>query len=652
MKEFYEDYIDDKDIEDISSGRFSFEENSADSVEKKVEIKSSKVEKPPHIPGVQPTVKFKKQTAQPAFPQAQMPVYGQYPPVYYPQPGQIVQGVPQYGQGEQGYPVYPPVYYPQPAESAQNVTYDPQQMPQAAYVQPPVITPGGYYGVPVQYPQVPTAPVTHRSGNSNSPSNQLNPGTKVLYQSEDFEKKENAEFESADMSNSFGMMHGITHEDVILEEEVVTIPVSKKKKPQAVIKRPPSSFTEDEMEIGTFELNAITLKHNSTANVLTHVADRNIPVTTDVNADEYEQYFQTQPEQPVQTAKEKNKKVSAGEKVRRVVLAISIIAIIIAGGMLFNEYRLSKENDEVMQDVENMIIDVPTTVQVTQDEATTKKSGSKKPSSSQKTTATTKPQTTVLTEQQQWDKLKSEYPGVVFPMNLQLKYAKLYAENQDFVGYLSAEGINMSLPIVQAQDDEEYLEKNFYGNKTKYGCPFVTHVNNISPLDTNTIIFGHHMNNGTVFGSLDEYKTIEGFKKAPVITFNTLSEDYQWKVIAAFVTNAYEKDDNGYVFKYYFTNLSTTERYASYLSELSQRSLYDTGVDVLPTDKILTLSTCSHEFEDARFVVVARLVRKGESATVDVTRASVNENPRYPQAYYDKKNKSNPYADAYRWEVG
>ena len=416
-------------------------------------------------------------------------------------------------------------------------------MPQAAYVQPPVITPG-YYGVPVQYPQAPAATVPPRV-NGNGPSNKLNPGTRVLYQSEDFDKRENADVDSVDMQNSFMPMSGITHEDVILEEEVVTIPVTKKKKPQAVIKRPPSSFTEDEMEIGTFELNAIAMKHNSTANVLTHVAEKNIPVTTDVSAEEYEQYFQTQPTEPLQAESGKKKKVSSGEKVRRIVLAISIIAIIVAGGMLLNEYRLSKENDEVMHDVEEMIIDVPETDEVTEKQTTTKKAGGKKPAKSEKTTTTTKPQTTVLTEQQQWDKLKADYPGVVFPMNLQLKYAKLYAENQDFVGYLSAEGVNLSLPIVQAQDDEEYLEKNFYGNKTKYGCPFVTHVNNISPLDMNTVIFGHHMNNGTVFGTLDEYKSIEGFKKAPVITFNTLSEDHQWKVIAAFVTNAYEEDENG-----------------------------------------------------------------------------------------------------------
>lgn len=636
MKEFYEDFTEDKDIEDISSGRFDFQDDDSGFVEKKVELKEQKVEKPPHIPGVQPTVRFKNQTVQPATPQAQMPVYGQYPPVYYPQP---VQGVP----GEQPvYQGYPPVYYGQPGQvvqPGQYVQYPGQPMPvYAAPVQPPVM----YYGGAPAEAQKPAVTGAKQPG-----ADKLNPGTKVLYQSEDFERKDGTDSAVWESADTYAVQSGITHEDVILEEEVVTIPVAKKKKPQAVIKRPPSSFTEDEMEIGTFELNAITLKHNSKANVLTHIADQKTPVTTDVNVDEYERYFES--EEKTAEQKPAKKKISSGEKVRRVILAVSITAFILAAVMLLNEYRLSKENDEVMQNVEEMIIDVSEPEQVTEKETTTKKTNNKKPTKPNKTTA---PQTTVLTEQQQWEKLKSEYPSVVFPMNLQLKYAKLYAENQDFVGYLSADGINMNLPIVQAQDDEEYLEKNFYGNKTKYGCPFVTHLNNISPLDTNTVIFGHHMNNGTVFGTLDAYKSIEGFKKAPVITFNTLSEDYQWKVIAAFITNAYKEQDNGYVFKYYFTTLSTVERYASYLSELSQRSLYDTGVDVLPSDKILTLSTCSHEFEEARFVVVARLVRKGESPTVDVSRASVNENPRYPQAYYDKKNKKNPYADAYRWEVG
>lgn len=350
-------------------------------------------------------------------------------------------------------------------------------------------------------------------------------------------------------------------------------------------------------------------------------------------------------EEEIVEEKSEKKKIDTVEIIRRVVLAIALVAIVISAAVLIKEYKLHKDNQNLEENISDLIItEAPT-------EPTTKKEN-KKDNKENSTKKEEKEETTVLTEEQQWAEIKAQYPNVIFPQNLQLKYAKLYATNPEFVGYLSADGINLNLPIVQTENDEDYLEKNFYGKKTKYGCPFVTHVNNITELDTNTIIFGHHMNDGTVFGALDQYKTIDGFKKAPVITFNTLYKDYQWKVIAAFITNADEKDDNGYVFKYYFASLSTEERYSAYFNELASRSLYDTGVDVLPTDKILTLSTCSHEFENARFVVVARLVRPGESTNVNTDNAVVNSNPRYPQAYYDKKKLNNPYKNAVRWEVG
>lgn len=344
---------------------------------------------------------------------------------------------------------------------------------------------------------------------------------------------------------------------------------------------------------------------------------------------------------PGSDANEK-KKISTMEIVRRVVLAVSFLAMVIAAAILVHEYALHKQNQDLEDDVKNLIVDVVETTKV-------KKKDQKK---DEKKTTANEQATTALTPEQQWAEVRAEFPNIIFPPSVQLKYARLYATNQDFVGYLSADGVNLSLPIVQAKDDQKYLTKNFYGKETKYGCPFVTHVNNIHDLDTNTVIFGHHMNDGTVFGALDAYKTIDGFKKAPVITFNTLYKDYQWKVIAAFITNAYEAEDNGYVFKYYFASLSSQERFSAYLNELAQRSLYDTGVDVLATDKLLTLSTCSHEFNEARMVVVARLVRPGESADVDIKKATVNSNPRYPQAYYTKKKQTNPYADAARWEVG
>ncbi len=452
------------------------------------------------------------------------------------------------------------------------------------------------------YPQVPFVPY-QQPPQPVFDGNGQNPQTRVLYQSNDFEMNEKSpsqKFTAPEPSFRQEMEMDIEEESISLEESV------KKNSP----------FSVDENEMTMFEFDAMAKKMK--------VPQYKKANTNDIDTEEEEIFFEKDEEE---AEEEPKKKLPTSEIIRRVVLAVSLVAIVIASGMLVNEWRLSKQNDNIMEEVSGLIID---------DEA----ENPAKPEEDKE-----------LTPEQQWKKIKKEYPNVIFPEGMQVKYAKLYATNPEFVGYLSADGVNLNLPIVQANDDKKYLEKNFYLQKTKYGCPFVTHLNNIEPLDQNTVIFGHHMNNGTIFGTLDAYKTIDGFKKAPVITFNTLYKDYKWKVIAAIVTNAYTKDDNGYIFRYYFTQLSTQENFSAYLSELSQRSLYDTGVDVLPTDKLLTLSTCSHEFTDARFVVIARLVRPGESADVDVSRATVNSNPRYPQAWYNKKGKTNPYKNAFQWEV-
>ena len=460
---------------------------------------------------------------------------------------------------------------------------------------------------PVQgnpYGQMPYAPYQPQPPQPVFDGNGQDPHTRVLYQSEDFDsadKTPSQKYTVPEPSFRQEMEMEIEEESISLEDTV------KKASP----------FSVDEDEMTLFEFDAMAKKMN----VPQYKKTRSNDIDTDDEeiVFESEEEIEDEPEAP-------KKKLPTSEIIRRVVLAVSLVAIVIASGMLVNEWRLSKQNDNIMEEVSELIIE-----EENPDKA-------EKPDKE-------------LSEEEQWKKVKKEYPNVIFPEGMQVKYAKLYATNPEFVGYLSADGVNLNLPVVQAKDDKKYLEKNFYLQKTKYGCPFVTHLNNIEPLDQNTVIFGHHMNNGTIFGTLDAYKTIDGFKKAPVITFNTLYKDYQWKVIAAIVTNAYTKDDNGYIFRYYFTQLSTQENFSAYLSELSQRSLYDTGVDVLPTDKLLTLSTCSHEFTDARFVVIARLVRPGESADVDVSRATVNSNPRYPQAWYNKKGKTNPYKNAFQWEV-
>ncbi len=572
----------------------------------------------------------KKEGTGEAAPVAQPP-YGQ--PVYVQPPyGQPVYYVP-VGQTPYGQPGYPVSPVP--------LTQEQLEMLYRQYgMQPPF--------APFTQPQQPQ---------SEGEPSQIDPGTRVLYQSADFDSPANSYEEEADGEEENIPVNAPAKktqphrplpgkpsiaDPIEIEEETVSLP-SKEEAPKK------SSFRVEEMEMSTYELNSILLRqgHSSTA-FQRPAPDKDIPLDfsggfdiEEAAEDSFEDVMSDSEETEAKEKKEKNKedkkKLPVSEIIRRIVLGVAVVAIIISAAMLLNEYFLSRENNKLEEGVSDLIVTEPSVPETT-----------KKNNKGDKDKTTTAP----LTPEQQWANIQKEYPNVIFPMGLQLKYAKLYATNPDFVGYLEAKGVNLSLPIVQTENDTDYMRKNFYGKSTKYGCPFVTHVNNIVDLDTNTIIFGHHMNNGTVFGALDAYKSIDGFKAAPVITFNTLYKDYSWKVVAAFITNAYEKDDNGYIFRYYFASLSTQDRFAAYLNEMSQRSLYDTGVDVLPTDKLLTLSTCSHEFEDARFVVVARLVRPGESTEVDVSKAAVNPNPRYPQAYYSKKKLDNPYVNASRWEVG
>ncbi|MCQ2462815.1 MAG: class B sortase [Clostridia bacterium] len=339
-------------------------------------------------------------------------------------------------------------------------------------------------------------------------------------------------------------------------------------------------------------------------------------------------------EKPVKKAPKEKKETSAAEKTRITVLIISLAVALGSLVYLGYEFKLRLDNKKLEQEFS-------ASAQINEVETTKKKKNNK--------TTTNPVEETTLSEEENFAKLRAEHPEIMYPVGLQAKYAPYYTENQDFVGYISINGLGISLPVVQADNDEEYLKKNFYGQSTKYGCPFAIHMNNIDLMDKNTVIYGHYMHDGSIFAPLHEYKSIDGYKSAPVITFNTLYKDYKWKIFAVIITNTYAKDDNDYFFRYYFTNLSSDENFKDYLDALKARTLYTTGVDVLPTDKLLTLSTCTYEFSDARLVVVARMVRPGESAEVDTSLASVNGNPRYPQAYYDKKNKKNPFDTTYNW---
>ncbi len=243
---------------------------------------------------------------------------------------------------------------------------------------------------------------------------------------------------------------------------------------------------------------------------------------------------------------------------------------------------------------------------------------------------------------------------VDFPEGIQEKYKALYAQNTDFVGWLTVPGTSIDTPVYQTTDNSYYLKHDNYGTYTKYGAPFMDYEDTIVTLSRNTIIYGHNFDNDLIFDEIHNYEDVEYYKQYPVIEFNTIYNDYKWKVIAAFRTNGDSTGDNDYLFYYIATSMGNNN-FMDFYDEIMQRSYIDTGVDVQEDDKILTLSTCTYFFdrngslENARFVLVARLVRDGESEEVDVSNAVQREDIRYPQLYYDVFGGTNPYANASKW---
>lgn len=256
------------------------------------------------------------------------------------------------------------------------------------------------------------------------------------------------------------------------------------------------------------------------------------------------------------------------------------------------------------------------------------------------------------TSQEYLNVLIEKYPhlkDVEFPYGFNYKYSLLYAANSDFVGYLIIPGTKINTAVLQHSDNVYYYDHDFYGKFSKYGSIYVPTNNNMIYLGMNTTLMGHHMKDGSRFHDLKYYRTIDGYKKAPIIEFNTAFSNYKWKIYGAFILNGDKSGDNDYLMSTTFTNISQ-QSFEKYIAEIDKRTLYETGVDLLPTDKILTLLTCTYEFDNARLYVIARMLRPGESEEVDLTLVKAKSTPiKYPQALYDKRGKTNPYKNDEKW---
>ena len=301
------------------------------------------------------------------------------------------------------------------------------------------------------------------------------------------------------------------------------------------------------------------------------------------------------------------------EAVRKVIFDIAVIALLITGGSLLY--------DVIDRGVQTAIVDK-------QVEALYKPSD-------------------ITGEIQLSDvNLSEEKKNEVLNKNPEImpSFMELYAKNEDIVGWLTLgeEGSYIvNHPVMQAEDNDYYLERNFNKESTKSGALFADFRNIFTPseISGNTIIYGHNIWDGTMFAKLTRYydarihgdyqNRLDFYKKYPTITFNTLYEESEWKVFACVLFNTDEK--NGEVYPYtQIQEFEDKDSFNSFILDVMDRSVLWTDVDLTYGDSILTLSTCHYPFGDhidTRCVVFARKVRDGESSEVNVSKAVTNNAP-------------------------
>lgn len=250
-----------------------------------------------------------------------------------------------------------------------------------------------------------------------------------------------------------------------------------------------------------------------------------------------------------------------------------------------------------------------------------------------------------------------------FPEGIREELKQAYAVNNNLVGWLSIPGTEMDTAVLQGSDNSYYLKKDFYERttyetiNTNYGNIYLDYRCLNDGLSKNMVIHGHTTGRSDgipkqSFRSLYDYRNLNHFKENPLIKYSTLTEEYTYKICAVFLSTTQRKDDNGYMFNYIYPDMSDNNM-VGYIEQVKQRMLYETGVSLEPTDKIITLSTCIYDYGksvDTRLVVVGRLLHEGESEEIDLTLVKDNPDYRRPQIWYNAKGKTNPYKDSAKWE--
>ena len=202
------------------------------------------------------------------------------------------------------------------------------------------------------------------------------------------------------------------------------------------------------------------------------------------------------------------------------------------------------------------------------------------------------------TEQSKYDEISMQSRSGEFTG--EIDFASLWKINKDIIAWIYYEDTQIDYPIVKGQDNDYYLYRMLDGTYSVFGTLFVDAITERPFKQFNTIVYGHHMKNGSMFGNINRLKDPSYVKEHPRMELITPEAKYHLEIWAFLNQPA---DSNIYT-----TNISDVVGREAYLETVKQLASYTTDVAVEPTDTLVVLSTCAYEYKDARYMVIGKLV--------------------------------------------
>lgn len=256
------------------------------------------------------------------------------------------------------------------------------------------------------------------------------------------------------------------------------------------------------------------------------------------------------------------------KKVWVIILAVSLAVFVVAG---INVFRLGSEYRKGIQEYEKL----ENYAEVADD-------------------------TAIETAEEETEAAEAEEEKVTIPVSLDVRFDELQSLNEDFVGWIYYAPLELSYPIVRGDDNDYYTHYTFEGEKNASGAIFMDFLNRKDFTDYNTIIYGHNMRNGTMFGSLKKLLNDESYLEEDQ-NFYIFTEDatYMYEIFAVYLTKA---DSNTY------NLIRSEEEQQALLDYVAENATYLSDKEVTAQDQIVTLSTCHGLHSTNRTVVMGVLV--------------------------------------------